>query len=137
MLTIYSSHPLYIVIVIVIVIIIIIVVPTDLFDSYSSPAWLIVVANMCVVVHLAGAYAVFSAPFFRLVEVSALRMAKARHVSTSAGMRTTIRVLWRVVYVGAIAVVAACLPFFSDFVALLGGIAFWYVCAPPRCVRRV
>ncbi len=38
-----------------------------LFNSYNTPSWPIIVANFCVVVHLAGAYAVFSAPFFNLV----------------------------------------------------------------------
>lgn len=65
------------------------------------------------------------------VEVSAVRLAKG-YLPNSASMRIACRVMWRATYVAIIAVVGACLPFFNDFVALLGGIAFWceYVVAP-------
>ena len=52
-------------------------------------------------------------------------MAKGHSVTKNPNLRTAFRVLWRVGYVAIIGLLGACLPFFNDFVALLGGVAFW------------
>ena len=93
---------------------------TDLFDSYSSPKVPIVIANLLVVIHLAGAYAMYTAPVFYLVETS---MTRATKMSNNAAV--AFRVIWRVSYVAIIGLLGALMPFFNAFVGLVGGITFW------------
>jgi hypothetical protein len=84
---------------------------TDVFDSYSSPVVPIVIANLCVVLHLAGAYALFSAPVFYLTETSVTKSAKL-----SNGSAIAFRVIWRTFYVALLGLLGALMPFFNAFV---------------------
>jgi hypothetical protein len=46
---------------------------TDVFDSYSSPVVPMIIANLSVAIHLAGAHTVYAAPVFYLMETSVQR----------------------------------------------------------------
>ena len=93
---------------------------TDVFDSYSSPVVPIVIANLCVVLHLVAAYAMFSAPVFALVEASVTKSAKLSNKTAIA-----FRVIWRICYIATLGLLGGIAPFFSSIVGLVGGLSFW------------
>ncbi|CAA6675030.1 unnamed protein product [Spirodela intermedia] len=101
--------------------------------GFYEPYWLVDIANLCIVLHLAGAYQVFAQPIFAAVEKSvASRWPEAKFVSTvykvrlpfSTGGRTLSfaapKVALRTAMVVLTTVVAALVPFFNSVLGLLG-----------------
>ncbi|PSC75625.1 transmembrane amino acid transporter [Micractinium conductrix] len=90
----------------------------------SSPATTNVAraANIMVLIHMVPAYQVFSQPVFAAVERS-LRHKHSWMLGTKR--RWTFRLVWRSIYVVLVCFVAIALPFFSDFVGLIGALGFW------------
>lgn len=92
-------------------------------DSFSSPVAPIVVANIAVCIHLIPAYTVYAQPTFALVEEHAARIANGKLDGKWAAR--VFRLVWRSLYVVTLAFIAALLPFFGDFVSLIGATGFW------------
>ncbi|KAH7442285.1 hypothetical protein KP509_03G080300 [Ceratopteris richardii] len=104
------------------------------FESYG-PYWLIDFANACVVVHLVGAYQVFSQPVYACVEEFVYEGSSGsgfiyKEFVLSLPMDWTYRfnifqLLWRSAFVVACTLVAMLLPFFNDILGILGALGFW------------
>lgn len=96
-------------------------VPPYVLDGFSSPVAPLVIANIAVCIHLIPAYAVYAQPTFALVEEHAFK-SSGKLAGTWA--KRFFRLGWRSFYVALLAVVAALLPFFGDFVSLIGATGF-------------
>ncbi|PRW32581.1 Amino acid permease 2 [Chlorella sorokiniana] len=79
-------------------------------------------ANLMVLIHMIPAYQVFSQPVFAAVERT-MRHRKGSRLATTR--RWTFRLVFRSLYVAIVCFVAIALPFFSDFVGLIGALGFW------------
>ncbi|EEF45873.1 amino acid transporter, putative [Ricinus communis] len=104
--------------------------------GFYEPFWLIDLANLCIVVHLLGAYQVLSQPVFSTVETwIRTKWPKSKFVMEeyplSIGKRNLnfkvnlLRVCWRTGFVVVATLLAMALPFFNDILALLGALAYW------------
>lgn len=93
-------------------------------------------ANFMVLIHMIPAYQVFSQPCFAAVE----RLLRHRRSSLMAHVgRWSFRIAFRSLYVVVVCFVAIALPFFGDFVGLIGALGFWpaTVLFPIEMYRRV
>ncbi|RYR54959.1 hypothetical protein Ahy_A06g030212 [Arachis hypogaea] len=103
--------------------------------GFYEPFWLIDFANICIAIHLIGAYQVFVQPIFGFVENSSKsRWPESKIINTEHSLNVPVlgslnvnlfRVLWRTTYVIITAVVAMIFPFFNDFLGLIGSLSFW------------
>lgn len=103
--------------------------------GFYEPFWLIDFANVCIAVHLIGAYQVFCQPIFQFVESqSAKRWPDNKFVTREYKIQipyfghygiSFFRLFWRTSYVVVTAVVAMIFPFFNDFLGLIGAASFW------------
>ncbi|CDY46779.1 BnaCnng14480D [Brassica napus] len=103
--------------------------------GFYEPFWLIDFANVCIAVHLVGAYQVFCQPIFQFVESqSAKRWPDNKFITGEYKMNvpcggdfgiSLFRLVWRTSYVVVTAVVAMIFPFFNDFLGLIGAASFW------------
>ncbi|GFQ06945.1 amino acid permease 6 [Phtheirospermum japonicum] len=100
--------------------------------GFYEPFWLIDFANVCIAVHLVGAYQVFAQPIFGFVEKSCSekwpgnKFITAEHKLLNGSYTINVfRLLWRTVYVVLTAVIAMIFPFFNGFVGLIGAASFY------------
>ncbi|MQM10448.1 hypothetical protein Taro_043340 [Colocasia esculenta] len=103
--------------------------------GFYDPFWLVDVGNVCIAIHLIGAYQVFCQPIFQFVESRCRnRWPGCGFVVNEYALTLPIageysinlfRVVWRTCYVVVTAVVAMIFPFFNDFLGLIGACAFW------------
>ncbi|GMQ03503.1 hypothetical protein CsSME_00049277 [Camellia sinensis var. sinensis] len=103
--------------------------------GFYEPFWLVDMANIFIVVHLVGAYQVFSQPVFSAVESWAnMRWSKSTFVMGEYPMAignkfkfnaNFFRLTWRTIFVILATTLAMALPFFNDILALLGAIGYW------------
>ncbi|XP_009379863.2 amino acid permease 4 [Musa acuminata AAA Group] len=103
--------------------------------GFYNPYWLLDIANAAIVVHLVGAYQVFSQPLFAFIEKWALKtwpdatfIAKEIAVPLTPTKRyklSLFRLVWRSAFVVLTTVISMLLPFFNDVVGLLGALGFW------------
>lgn len=103
--------------------------------GFYNPYWLIDFANVCITVHLVGAYQVFCQPIFAFIENwAAFKFPKSELVHHEVNITvpftaplklSLFKVLWRSLFVVFTTIVAMLLPFFNDIVGLLGAFAFW------------
>ncbi|GFP99415.1 amino acid permease 6 [Phtheirospermum japonicum] len=103
--------------------------------GFYEPFWLVAFANLCIVVHLFGAYQVFCQPLFTIVEDwSKEKWKGSKFITTEYRVRlpflgsfdlNLFRLVWRTCYVVCTTILAMLLPFFNDIVGLLGAITFW------------
>ncbi|KAK8487079.1 hypothetical protein V6N11_033195 [Hibiscus sabdariffa] len=103
--------------------------------GFYEPFWLLDFANVCIAIHLIGAYQVFAQPLFGFVE----KMCKGRYPDNAFIVRehainvpfcgvyylNFFRLIWRTAYVIVTAVLAMLFPFFNDFLGLIGAGSFW------------
>lgn len=80
-------------------------------------------ANLMVLIHMIPAYQVFSQPVFAAVERMIRHSKRQSRLATTS--RWTFRILFRSSYVVIVCFIAIALPFFSDFVGLIGALGFW------------
>ncbi|KAK6116057.1 hypothetical protein DH2020_008326 [Rehmannia glutinosa] len=107
--------------------------------GFYEPFWLIDFANVCIAVHLIGAYQVFAQPIFGFVEKLStqkwpqnkfitkehtLNIPLLLHGSSSYNINF-FRLVWRTSYVVITAVIAMIFPFFNDFLGLIGAASFY------------
>ncbi|WOG82811.1 hypothetical protein DCAR_0101979 [Daucus carota subsp. sativus] len=108
--------------------------PGNLLTGFSSfkPFWIVDFANICIIVHLVGAYQVFSQPIYAFVESwSSRKWPKSDFITREYSIMNgkicfnLFRLIWRTSFVILTTVLAMIFPFFNDFVGLLGSIIFW------------
>ncbi|KAJ0437354.1 putative amino acid transporter, transmembrane domain-containing protein [Helianthus annuus] len=98
--------------------------------GFYEPFWLIDFGNLCIVIHLLGAYQVFIQPFFAFVECwSNEKWPENKFIRKEylvGKLRVSIfRLTWRSAYVGLVTLVAMIFPFFNSFLGLIGATTFW------------
>ncbi|MED6145481.1 hypothetical protein PIB30_025788 [Stylosanthes scabra] len=103
------------------------------FGSYGS-FWLVAIGNVCIALHIVGAYQVMAQPFFRIVEMGANIVWPDsdfinKEYPTNLGLfkfnLNLFRLVWRTLFVIIGSIIAMAMPFFHEFLALLGAIGFW------------
>ncbi|MFS7968040.1 putative amino acid transporter, transmembrane domain-containing protein [Helianthus anomalus] len=98
--------------------------------GFYDPFWLVDLANMCIIVHLLGAYQVLAQPIFGFVESwSKEKWPQNKLISKEFSLWgidiNMLRFVWRTSYVIVMTIIAMIFPFFNDFVGLLGASTFW------------
>lgn len=103
--------------------------------GFYNPYWLVDFGNACVVVHLVGAYQVFSQPVYAFVETEVRKKApKCDFVIKEYEVYlpmfgiyslNVFRLIWRTSFVVGCTLVAMLLPFFNDVLGILGATGFW------------
>ncbi|KAJ7546151.1 hypothetical protein O6H91_08G028200 [Diphasiastrum complanatum] len=103
--------------------------------GFYNPYWLINFANACIVVHLVGAYQVFSQPIFAVFESwIGKRRPHSRFIHNDHVMNVPFygalsvnlfRLVWRTAFVFSTTIFAMLFPFFNDIVGLIGAYGFW------------
>ncbi|KAG8369153.1 hypothetical protein BUALT_Bualt15G0121700 [Buddleja alternifolia] len=99
--------------------------------GFFEPFWLIDFANICIAIHLIGAYQVFAQPLFGFVEKSCReRWPQSKFINTEYTIYghsciNFFRLVWRTVYVILTALVAMIFPFFNGFLGLIGAASFY------------
>ncbi|KAJ6835619.1 amino acid permease 1-like [Iris pallida] len=103
--------------------------------GFYEPFWLIDFANMCIIVHLLGAYQVFSQPIFAAVEDLFIArypnqqlFTQEHKVVDSKNFKFSVNIFrlgWRSAFVAVSTVLAILLPFFNDILGFLGSVGFW------------
>ncbi|XP_031382201.1 amino acid permease 6-like [Punica granatum] len=103
--------------------------------GFYEPFWLIDFANVCIAVHLIGAYQVFAQPIFGFVEKwSSEQWPENNFINREIPVEipccgtyciNLFRLIWRTVYVIVTALLAMIFPFFNDFLGLIGAASFW------------
>ncbi|KAJ6409436.1 hypothetical protein OIU84_009022 [Salix udensis] len=103
--------------------------------GFYEPYWLIDFANLCIAIHLVGAYQVYTQPIFKLVEDSFRKkfpesgfITKEHpvHIPLYGVLQVnSFRLLWRTAYVIISSVLAMIFPFFNSVLGLIGAMSFW------------
>ncbi|KAG8493613.1 hypothetical protein CXB51_011023 [Gossypium anomalum] len=103
--------------------------------GFYEPFWLIDFANICIAIHLLGAYQVFAQPLFGFVEGwCSRRWPGNRFITSEQAVRVPFygvyyiilfRLVWRTTYVIVTALVAMLFPSFNNFLGLIGAGSFW------------
>ncbi|XP_042016827.1 amino acid permease 6-like [Salvia splendens] len=103
--------------------------------GFYEPFWLIDFANVCIAVHLIGAYQVFAQPLFGFVESRCRqKWPESKTITKEYAVRVPLcgvtnfnvfRLVWRSVYVIVTAVIAMIFPFFNHFLGLIGAASFY------------
>ncbi|XVE67756.1 hypothetical protein DITRI_Ditri09bG0013800 [Diplodiscus trichospermus] len=92
-------------------------VEDNILISLEKPTWLIVAANMFVVIHVIGSYQLYAMPVFDMIETV---MVKKFHFRPTRKLRFLVRNA----YVAATMYVAITFPFFGGLLGFFGGFAF-------------
>ncbi|OIW14578.1 hypothetical protein TanjilG_32920 [Lupinus angustifolius] len=102
--------------------------------GFYEPFWLVALGNVFIVIHIVGAYQLMAQPLFRVVEMGANVMwshsdfIKKDHSFKLGSLKfsfNSFRLVWRTIFVIVATIVAMAMPFFNEFLALLGAIGFW------------
>ncbi|KAI3789144.1 hypothetical protein L2E82_01932 [Cichorium intybus] len=98
--------------------------------GYYDPFWLVDIGNLCIVIHLLGAYQVMVQPFFAFVENWSHRKWPESGIvnkdyTVGCFRINSFRLVWRSTYVILATLVAMIFPFFNEFLALIGSMTFW------------
>ncbi|XP_043711639.1 amino acid permease 6-like [Telopea speciosissima] len=103
--------------------------------GFYEPFWLIDFANICIAIHLIGAYQVFCQPIFGFVENRCnQRWPENGFLTNEYAVNIPFygsyyinffRLIWRTAYVILTSVLAMILPFFNDFIGLMGAASFY------------
>lgn len=109
--------------------------PGNLLTSFGfyNPFWLLDIANAAIVIHLVGAYQVFSQPIFAFIENWVSQrwpeneiLNREFGVPLIPGFNVSLfRLVWRTCFVVVTTVVSMLLPFFNDVVGIIGALGFW------------
>ncbi|GKC86192.1 amino acid permease 6-like protein, partial [Tanacetum coccineum] len=103
--------------------------------GFYEPFWLIDFANVCIAIHLIGAYQVFCQPIFGFIEMKCRqRWPDSKFITTEHILNVPFygdyyvnmfRLVWRTAYVIMTAVIAMIFPFFNSFLGLIGAGSFY------------
>nr|XP_048329951.1 probable amino acid permease 7 isoform X7 [Ziziphus jujuba var. spinosa] len=104
------------------------------FETYG-PRWLIHLANACIVIHLVGAYQIFSQPLFGNVEKWFMKeFPHNRFTKDDYTVRLPLlpaftlhplRLCFRTTYVVLTTGIAIIFPYFNQILGVIGGMNFW------------
>ncbi|KAJ3671595.1 hypothetical protein LUZ60_007674 [Juncus effusus] len=98
--------------------------------GFYEPFWLVDMANICVIIHLIGAYQVYAQPIFaRLENFIACQWPEAKFLhktySISSVNFTFLSLVLRTILIMLTTLVAMLVPFFNAVLGLIGAIGFW------------
>ncbi|KAF5444722.1 hypothetical protein F2P56_033830 [Juglans regia] len=103
--------------------------------GFYNPYWLLDIANAAIVIHLVGAYQVYSQPLFAFIEKNAQeRFPDSQFITKEIRIPipgfhsfrlNLFRLIWRTIFVIITTVISMLLPFFNDIAGLLGALGFW------------
>ncbi|KAK4278220.1 hypothetical protein QN277_016094 [Acacia crassicarpa] len=103
--------------------------------GFYEPFWLVDLANVCIVIHLVGAYQVYSQPLYANVEDwFRQKFPESAFVNHTYSLKLPclpafglnfLRLTFRTGYVISTTVVAVLFPYFNQILGVLGGIIFW------------
>ncbi|KAL6906201.1 hypothetical protein ACP4OV_003802 [Aristida adscensionis] len=104
--------------------------------AFYEPFWLVDIANLCVIVHLIGAYQVYAQPIFaRLESCVACRWPEAKFINATYYVRVPwpaatvavapLKLVLRTMLIIFTTLVAMLLPFFNAVLGLIGALGFW------------
>uniref|UniRef100_M4DTX4 Amino acid transporter transmembrane domain-containing protein n=1 Tax=Brassica campestris TaxID=3711 RepID=M4DTX4_BRACM len=111
--------------------------PGDFLTDFGfyEPFWLVIFANVCIAVHLVGAYQVYVQPFFQFVESKCnKKWPESNFINKEYSLKIPLlgkfrvnffRLVWRTNYVILTTFIAMIFPFFNSILGLLGALAFW------------
>ncbi|XP_038895473.1 lysine histidine transporter 2-like [Benincasa hispida] len=92
-------------------------VQDNILLSLDRPAWLIILANIFVVIHVIGSYQVYAMPVFDMMECFLVKKMKFKP-------SRCLRFVSRSLYVALTMFVGMTLPFFGGLLSFFGGFAF-------------
>ncbi|XP_050270907.1 lysine histidine transporter 1-like [Quercus robur] len=92
-------------------------VEDNILISLNKPKWLIITANMFVVIHVIGSYQIYAMPVFDMIETVLVKKLHFRPTST-------LRFITRNVYVAFTMFIGITFPFFGGLLGFFGGFAF-------------
>ncbi|XP_021299068.1 lysine histidine transporter 1-like [Herrania umbratica] len=92
-------------------------VEDNILISLQKPTWLIIAANMFVVIHVIGSYQLYAMPVFDMIETL---LVKKFHFKPTR----TLRFITRNLYVAATMFVGMTFPFFGGLLGFFGGFAY-------------
>ncbi|CAK8568900.1 unnamed protein product [Lathyrus sativus] len=102
--------------------------------GFYEPFWLVALGNVCIIIHMVGAFQVLAQPLFRIIEMGAnMKWSRSTFISkeypNKIGSLTfninLFRLTWRTIYVVMVTIMAMAMPFFNEFLSLLGAFGFW------------
>ncbi|PWA81227.1 amino acid permease 1 [Artemisia annua] len=103
--------------------------------GFYEPFWLIDIANVCIAIHLIGAYQVFCQPIFGFVEMKCKqKWPESKFITREHAINVPccgelsfnmFRLVWRTAYVTLTALIAMIFPFFNSFLGLIGAGSFY------------
>ncbi|KAG0459425.1 hypothetical protein HPP92_022553 [Vanilla planifolia] len=100
--------------------------------GFYEPYWLVDLANACIILHLLGAYQVFSQLIFAFAEKWYTEKFPRSWLLSDVGLpfgppcRTkAFRLCFRTLYVASTTGLALAFPYFNQFLGLLGALSFW------------
>ncbi|KAL8140395.1 hypothetical protein V2J09_006416 [Rumex salicifolius] len=110
--------------------------PGDLLTDFGfyNPYWLVDFANMCIAVHLVGAYQVYVQPLFGYIESSCKELWPESifinrdypiNIHSSSYSFNCFRLVYRTIFVIISVILAMIFPFFNSVLGLLGAAAFF------------
>ncbi|XLU69055.1 hypothetical protein S245_028108 [Arachis hypogaea] len=106
--------------------------PGNLLTAFDKPFWLVDIANLTLLIQLAGAYQVYSQPLFAFIEERATKkweiLGKEHKVQIpflSSYNLNIFRLVWRSLYVVVSTLIAMLIPFFNDILGVIGALGFW------------
>ncbi|XP_059309816.1 lysine histidine transporter 2-like [Lycium ferocissimum] len=92
-------------------------VESNILISLEKPAWLIIMANAFVVIHVIGSYQIFAMGVFDMAESYLVKVKKYTPC-------TMLRIIVRTTYVAITLFLGMTFPFFSGLLGFFGGFAF-------------
>ncbi|XP_074286955.1 amino acid permease 1-like [Silene latifolia] len=103
--------------------------------GFYEPFWLIDLANLFIVIHIVGAYQLFTQPVYSKIESWAIdtwpnSMFIKGEQPIQIGQKTVfslngLRLIGRTLFVIIATILAMAMPFFNEILALLGSMTFW------------
>lgn len=106
--------------------------------AFHNPFWLLDIANVAIVIHLLGAYQVFSQPVFAFIEkwvsenchnskfvTKEIKIILIPGITRRPYSLNLFRLVFRTCFVILTTVIAMMLPFFNDVLGIMGAVGFW------------
>ncbi|KAL3148674.1 hypothetical protein ABBQ38_014090 [Trebouxia sp. C0009 RCD-2024] len=91
-----------------------------LLNNLSTPSWPITIANLAAIVQITGCYQIYCRPTYEFFEMKFCNTDQSRFSKRNLTVRLCITLVYNVF----MTFLAALIPFFSDFVALIGAVGF-------------
>lgn len=89
-------------------------------QSFTTPTWGSTIANAFLIIQVVGCYQIYCRPTYEFVEVRFMDMNKP-----PMALRNVIsRLIITTIYISLVTLIAAMIPFFGNFAALVGAIGF-------------